>query len=1129
MLHFPTPRSTTLLSDRLWRHRRRWLQITFRSRSTTASAPLRINPLGIELLPDHLQRAVFPYRRHAAAVPEQIALAQRHLQRQGIAYDTPEPLAKVDFQLPALQGATIQEHFERIGLNVAEPYLGYAQQAADFDLPPMPTTWVSDRSGWVRYAVGARPEPVERPREAILVFDVEVMFRCSPYAVLAAAASAEAWYLWVSPHLLEQSDRVEHLIPLGDDQPRLIIGHNVGFDRVRVADDYRLAAPTNVYVDTMSLHTATRGLCNQQRVDWFYYHKLEAAGPRGRTMADRTQMQRLAPLARAGSPNSLKEVAKLHCGIVVDKAPRDLFFGQSYDAIRKNFQELATYCARDVEVTHRVYRKLFPAFRRRCPHPVSFLGMTEMQSAALPVTEAWEEFIARAEACLAAISERIEARLLQLTEEALVHVDQDPADDPWLRHLDWTVAPVRMTQGKKGKDGQYLPSHEPRLHSRQRLPGKPAWYKSLWHGPTGRIRVTSKCRIAPYLLRLKWRGYPLYFSDRYGWTFRVPKEDALEMDDEALEFSTDPADPHYESYPAADRACGAFFRIPHTDGETARCLNPLAKGYVGAFENGLLTSEYEIAREALQLSAQCSYWISCRERVKSQLVIWDRDGDDGDSPRPANAPILGAADRGPDTKTGIILPQVVPMGTVTRRAVEATWMTASNAKPNRIGSELKAMVRAPPGYSLVGADVDSEELWISSLMGDAQFGLHGGTALGWMTLQGTKSAGTDMHSNTARIMGISRNHAKIFNYGRIYGAGVRFATQLLLKFNPATSAAEADRTARKLYEATKGHQFPAPAACTLPPATTEPAVSAAPASMGKPDITQPQEGKRADTAHRPTVYHPAKLWCGGSESYMFNSLEAVALTALPRTPTLGCAITETLTPQVSQSRYMTSRINWVVQSSGVDYLHLLIVAMKYLCTRYAIDARLLLTIHDEIRYLVKEEDRYRAGLALQVANLWTRALFSYRLGMEDLPLSVAFFSSVDVDSVMRKEVDLPCITPSHPTEIPPGESLTVQDLIKLTDGRLGSKEVRESATKATMAPNDEGVAGEDSARLSTDLRDFIHLRAQMATTPSELGNLYAGVAQTASHSKAAGEPGKTPNFRRKLSSIRVLRPSPRTK
>lgn len=83
---------------------------------------------------------------------------------------------------------------------------------------------------------------------------------------------------------------------------------------------------------------------------------------------------------------------------------------------------------------------------------------------------------------------------------------------------------------------------------------------------------------------------------------------------------------------------------------------------------------------------------------------------------------------------------------------------------------------------------------------------------------------------------------------------------------------------------------------------------------------------------------------------------------------------------------MPSRINWVVQSSAVDYLHLLLVSMRYLMDEFNIDGRLCISIHDEIRYLVKSEDRYRAALALQIANLWTRSMFSYQLGMGEVPL-----------------------------------------------------------------------------------------------------------------------------------------------
>lgn len=82
---------------------------------------------------------------------------------------------------------------------------------------------------------------------------------------------------------------------------------------------------------------------------------------------------------------------------------------------------------------------------------------------------------------------------------------------------------------------------------------------------------------------------------------------------------------------------------------------------------------------------------------------------------------------------------------------------------------------------------------------------------------------------------------------------------------------------------------------------------------------------------------------------------------------------------------MPSRINWAIQSSGVDYLHLLIVSMEYLIRSYGINARLSITVHDEIRYLVTDEDAYRAAMALQISNLWTRAMFSQQVGLNDVP------------------------------------------------------------------------------------------------------------------------------------------------
>ena len=51
---------------------------------------------------------------------------------------------------------------------------------------------------------------------------------------------------------------------------------------------------------------------------------------------------------------------------------------------------------------------------------------------------------------------------------------------------------------------------------------------------------------------------------------------------------------------------------------------------------------------------------------------------------------------------------------------------------------------------------------------------------------------------------VTRDQAKILNYGRIYGAGEPFAKLLLMQFNPTLSETEAAARAKHMYQQTKG-------------------------------------------------------------------------------------------------------------------------------------------------------------------------------------------------------------------------------------------------------------------------------------------------------------------------------------
>lgn len=948
--------------------------------------------------------------------------------------DNTQPIA---FDLPELQGRTLDEHFYKLGIDAGEPHLTFAKRFTLANAPPKPRKWVH-QSGWTKYYSDGRTEAVDTPKEEMLCFDTEVMWKESSFAVMACAVSPTAWYAWLSPWLLGESESDKHLIPLGDPiQPRIIVGHNIGYDRARILEEYSVQQSKNFFLDTMSLHVAVNGMCSRQRPTWMKHKKNRELRDK---IAEETDNVELATLLNnrslteeeeelwvgRSSVNSLRDVAKFHLDVTIDKAQREHFGELDRAGVREKLDELLDYCAADVAITHRVYKIVFPNFLGVCPHPVSFAALRHLSSVILPVDKSWESYIANAEATYHKLSDAVQDRLVALAEKALGIKDDEEkwSNDPWLRQLDWSGQEIKMVKGKKKND-------PPRPAVRQKKPGMPAWYKDLFTNNDSPIGLTVRTRIAPLLLRLAWDGYPLVWSDKYGWTFRVPLAEVHKYNDKQMQ--------ECDSFDEKDAALrddknGVYFKLPHKDGPAARCANPMAKGYMVYFENGILSSEYTYAKEALEMNASCSYWISARDRIMSQMVVYESDIS------------LGKGSQTQGEEAGYILPQVIPMGTITRRAVENTWLTASNAKVNRVGSELKSMVKAPPGYCFVGADVDSEELWIASLVGDAQFKLHGGNALGFMTLEGTKAAGTDLHSRTAAILGITRNDAKVFNYGRIYGAGLKFAATLLRQFNPGLSEAETIKVASNLYKETKGTK------------TT-----------------------------RKTL-HKRSFWRGGTESFVFNKLEEFAEQERPRTPVLAAGITEALMSRfINKGGFMTSRINWAIQSSGVDYLHLLIISMDYLIRRFNIDARLAITVHDEIRYLVREEDKYKAAMALQVSNIWTRSMFSQQMGINDLPQACAYFSAVDIDHVLRKEVDMDCVTPSHPEKIPHGESLDITQLLE--KGNLAQLDPSVASPNAAKLDNIEYTPRQPVMEALETKSDISFLKAQITADDKELRDI----------------------------------------
>jgi DNA polymerase gamma 1 len=333
------------------------------------------------------------------------------------------------------------------------------------------------------------------------------------------------------------------------------------------------------------------------------------------------------------------------------------------------------------------------------------------------------------------------------------------------------------------------------------------------------------------------------------------------------------------------------------------------------------------------------------------------------------------------TTNGLMdLTDIAPTGTTTGRCRDSLWLVCANPKAKRIGTELKSMVEAPAGYVIVGADIDSEEAWLAGILGDSLNGFNGSTALGFINVEGSKEAGNDLHTLMAVKAKTSRDTAKDINYAMMYGQGQTGASSTLRKATPSMSQLDATDQAKEFISSFKGYQ---------------------------------------------TNYYGTKVFRDGLASEAFNKMNHLVSQRQPKTPLLGAWLTAALT---MDSKSVTSRFNWVVQASGVDFRDLLVLLVKEFARKLQVDMTLLICIHDEVRYLVPDQDKYKAAQVLQLAHLYVRAAFIDCLDLDNIPSGVAWFSAVDIDTVLRKDPTASQITPSQPSAIPPGYCLSAAKL-----------------------------------------------------------------------------------------------------
>lgn len=332
----------------------------------------RINEVNMQMLSRNIYHQLF--KNDGLETPDynKVENCLYELQKHGIRNEEIEYLDDINLKLPPLEGNNLIEHFKNIGEKQAKPYKDLLEELL-IEIPKLPKKW-SLKPGWTRYST--KTERVSHPLEDAIVFDVETCKNAGNIPTMATAVSKNAWYGWVSKALIDEVSKPinEHhfttkdLIPLEKSlknvssrellDPRVVVGHNVSFDRSKVKEQYFFEKTGTRFVDTMSLHVCISGITSFQRA----------------MLKSGSESENDEKWKDISSLNNLSEVHKLYCGSEISKSARDIFMEGSLSDIKSDFNNLMDYCANDVLATYNILKVIFPMFLERFPHPVTFAG-----------------------------------------------------------------------------------------------------------------------------------------------------------------------------------------------------------------------------------------------------------------------------------------------------------------------------------------------------------------------------------------------------------------------------------------------------------------------------------------------------------------------------------------------------------------------------------------------------------------------------------------------------------------------------------------------------------------------------------------------------------------------------------
>lgn len=939
---------------------------------------MKLNELGYPVVSEEIHSKIFGPEKPKAMTPRDQKRAESLLNRFGVSVpvDYPNNLYDGPLPLPDLKGHNLEEHFHSIANLQIGRYLELAEEFSTSKLPPVPQEKdIQFNPGWTRYFWNGEEfevEQVDYPTEEVFTFDTETFVQGGAFPVIGTALSSKAAYIWLASELINPSlpeEEWDQFDLIPVGKDRFIVGHNVSYDRVRAQEGYNL---NNTRPENFYFDTLSAHVGVSGLASgqrWLYV--LAAKDPENLTEEEKRKLRYAPKWLEKGATNSLVQCYNFHVYEVKK------FFGDS-SAQPLGFEDKAV---RDVFVRATHISQITSMLGKAVDYAVKDALYTAELFQALwpkyrdstpsPVALCGHYYLNGSVVPL--IDEWTDwiANTERVFQEHNEEMSRICKDLLYSCYEEWQELSTESERDEWVKKDPWFSQLDWTVASTKgKYANVPNWIRPFSKDPNTPIGVKS--RIAHLLLKLKWEGQPLQFVEGSGWCYWNEEE-------------------------------GSISKVPHPKGTGENVGGLLTKDFIEDMNVGRLSSDLPEAKRALEISSATSYWTSVRSRVMDRIFL--------KSENPYGKDAL------------VTLPEILCHGTVTRRTVEALMVTMCSTKPNRIGTELKSRITAPEGWKIVGADFDAQELNIAAIYSDKWEGGHiGCSPFGYNVLSGAKELGTDPHTALARAImpelyqGIvwdshkgvcelsedkstltpiskerykeiakARDLAKIVGFTVLYGGGARAIQTYIRKIYPEKSPSQVKNFAFKALSSKKG---------------------------------QLQGG----------------LYEGGTDSGCFNYMEEIAMRSkVPTLPCLGTKISTAMRPSAVGDDFKTGRVNWTIQSSGAEILSIMLTAVHWLSEEYKIPCRFIISIHDEVWFMTPEKYSQQFAVLFQIAHMYTWSLFHSRVGIPELPLSRSYFSSVAIDSKIRKSPRESTVSPSNPkgNEEPNGEEFSMMELSEI--------------------------------------------------------------------------------------------------